>query len=205
MTNFTALDTETTGLKNHPKLGHPEIVQLSLLPMQGDLTDLISYSKTNSFEKLVLKLKAETKTENFLPSQPIDKRATDVHGLTRRNLVGSRLSKHAILDTDTKVILAHNAAFDYRCLGKPEGIESICTMKLTKKLDKQLDLGVKNFKLVTLISHFYGEEAEEALTHAHTAEMDTVMVVLLLLKLLDYMPKVQSMEDLHVSYKLLTG
>lgn len=202
---YTALDTETTGLKNHPTLGHPEIVQLSLLPVAPDLTVLQTYLEAEGVEKLFLKLTEEAVTENFMPTQAIDSRATDVHGLTRRNLTGSRKTSQLALPEGCKVILAHNAAFDYRCLGKPEGIELICTMKLAKKLDKQLDLGAANFKLVTLIEHFYGEEAKEVTSQAHQAETDTVMVVLLLLKLLEYMPNIKTMEGLQTSYKLLTG
>lgn len=180
MSNYV-IDFETTGLTNHPKLGHPQIIQAAYLKISG----------WKNFEI------EETYTENFRPSMAIDPNATKVHGLTFRDVMKCRKSENFELPNDTAYLIAHNAKYEKRCLGSPGNIKFICTMELAKILKKQLGLKYENCQLETLTKFFFPKRPERLL-EKHTALNDCRNTLFLLEKLLTYIPAIIDLEELYL-------
>jgi len=201
-----ALDTETTGIKNHPIHKHPQVIELAFIPLKNDFQNLISISKIekkNSFLKLVDELTASGTVNRYLPSMEIDKRATEVHGIRFKDLLGCPKSEDLELPEETSYLAGHNIQYDYRCLGKPKNIKCFCTLTLARKLDKKFGIGFPNHKLDTLILYFYGEMAQDLIDNSHQALTDTIKVILLLSKLLSYVPNIATFEELYKFQELL--
>jgi len=201
-----ALDTETTGLKNHTIHGHPQVVELATIPLNSDFQNLVFISKIEkeySFLKLVDELLAKGTVNRYRPTMDIDRRATEVHGIMFKDLLGCPKSEDLKLPENTRFIVGHNIQYDYRCLGKPEDIRRFCTLTLARKLDKKFGIGFPNHKLDTLILYFYGEMARDLIENSHQALTDTVKVILLLAKLLQYIPNVKTFEELYEFQEML--
>ena len=192
-----ALDCETTGFKKNPKTGRPDVIELSTIEMPPTLTSLREFAEDSRlYGAWVEGLCQKATTERFRPEIPIANTASKIHGMYFKDLLKCRPTRDLSLPP-MEYMIAHNAGFDYRALGKPEGVKVICTMSLAKTLDKQLGLGFQNHKLDTLIYNFYGELAVDLLQNSHQAESDTIKVVLLLGALLKFIPKIATVEDLY--------
>ena len=198
-----ALDVESTGLANHPTRGHPKVIELAIIPLNTSMDVLLTFIASNPIDFVIDQLVSDGDVERFRPSMKIDKRATEVHGIMYRDLHGCESSTKAILPQDTEYIVGHNIQYDYRCLGKPEGIKRVCTLNLAKKLDKKFGIGFKNHKLDTLILYYYGEDARDLVDNSHAALYDTVKVILLLAKLVEFIPNVSTVEELYDFQELL--
>ena len=189
-----ALDTETTGLKNHKLHGHPQVIEFAYIPLQNKLQEIPDSPK---------ELKKLGFVEQFQPSMVIDKRATEVHGKTFRDLIGKRKSEALKLPEETEFIIGHNVQYDHRCLGKPP-VKTICTLFLARKLDKRHGLGFKNHKLDNLVIEIIGEtnsillsEVQEHLKNYHSALDDTVLTIILLKQLSKFIPGIATIEELY--------
>jgi len=206
MSNVYALDCETTGLKNHSIYKRPQIIELAYIPLESDFQNLKSISKIenqNSFLKLIEELVDKGTVNRYRPSMPIDKRATEVHGIHFRDLLKCPKSESLTIPETTQYLLGHNISYDYRCLGKPDNLKCICTLFLAKKLDKKFGIGFPNHKLDTLTLYFYGEKARPLIENSHQALTDTIKVVVVLAKLLEYVPNVNNVDELFSFYEML--
>jgi len=202
-----ALDTESTGLKNHPTLGHPQCIELATIELSNDLQSLRDTVEINKdsffFNSHIEQLFTLGNVTRYQPSMNIDPRATEVHDMVFKDLLGCPKSESLELPEGMKYLVAHNAQYDYRVLGKPEHIKCFCTLVLARKLDKKFGIGFKNHKLDTLVLHFYGTRAQSLIDNSHQALTDTVKVIIVLAKLLEYIPSVTSFEELYEFQQML--
>jgi len=209
------LDTETTGLDNHPKHGHPQVIELGTIEILGGNT-FLEYLRTGSTEKLIQDLLGnvlDKKISRWRPSMNIHPEATKIHGWTNQKLIngGFPKSEHiSKLDKDISFVIGHNIAYDLRCLNEKE-ISSICTMKIVRNMKKKLKdfpkitgaNGKDSAKLDDLITFFYAKELEkketlyEWVTGYHNALIDVYKCILLLKALLPYIPNVKTFEQLE--------
>jgi len=200
------LDTETTGVTNHPTHGHPQIIELALIPLEKELTSLkkkvVEAKDINSFLELVEELACSGEATRFKPSMQIHRKAVEVHGIKMLDLLKEPKSETLKLP-EVEYMLGHNIQYDYRCLGKPEGIKLICTLSLARKMDKKFGIGFKNHKQDDLLLHFYGETIRSLVTGHHAALYDCVKCLLLLVKLLEYVPNIKTYEELYEFQQLL--
>ena len=203
MGKILILDTETCGLTPHKDYGHTQVIELSTIEAHHDLPSFLEEVKLDVHE-LITYYQETAYRERFIPSMPIDPRATEVHGIRFKDLIGCRKSEHIELP-NTKYIIAHNAPFDVRALNVKDR-PYICTMGLAKVLDKQLKLNFPSHKLDSLIVHFYSEgEARLVIKETHDALFDTIKVVMLLKKLIEFIPAINSWEELYNFQTILKG
>jgi len=171
------IDTETTGIANTD-----QIIELAWINVGNEVSSL---------EPL------DTFQQYYKPSVPIHPKAQEVHGLSADKLKNYPSSILAKIPADTSIGIFHNASFDMRMLGKPD-IKSICTMKLAKKITKELnvDLGGSN-SLRNLFTFFYPDLSGDFLTLYHGAEADCKMTLAILIALLKFYPHIETLEQLE--------
>jgi len=198
MGKILILDTETTGVANHPTLGHPEVIELVYLEVDNSLNDI---SKVDSIyvKRIVNNYSIK---QRYRPEMPIHPEAFKVHGILFKDLLNKPKSSTCKLPEDVEYIVGHNVTFDHRCLGKPE-VKQICTMGLAKAINKKFKLEIGSFKLDNLNVHFYGEDARNVIKEYHDATTDVVKTILLLTKLLSYLPTINTFEGLYNFQQLL--
>ena len=198
MGKILILDTETTGITNHPVLGHPEVIELVYHELDNELIYITRLSTAYIIEaipKYAIK-------QQFKPEMPIHPEAFKVHGILFKDLLNKPKSSTCKLPEDVEYIVGHNVTFDHRCLGKPE-VKQICTMGLAKAINKKFKLEIGSFKLDNLNVHFYGEDARNVIKEYHDATTDVVKTILLLTKLLSYLPTINTFEGLYNFQQLL--
>lgn len=195
------LDTETTGIG---KLD--EVIQLAYVELQA------FEHIFNSFADIYGETQANGTDVKYRPSVPIHPEAAKVNGIKYVDLLKCPPSKQ--LDytdlTDVDYIIGHNISFDKRMLLQciPEDKQDlfdktkfVCTMALSKALDKNLDIGFPNHKLDTLVNHFFADDdnvKKTLLTETHDALGDVIKTILVLGKLCEYIPAVDSVESLDL-------
>lgn len=214
MQKILFLDTETTGLDNHPTYGHPQVIELGTIEIL-DGAIFIEYLRQTSIEELIeafLDNTTNKKLSNWRPSMNIHSEATKVHGWTNKKLIDGGFPKSELipkLSQDISFVIGHNIAYDLRCLNEVE-FPSICTMKLVRKIRTHViefpkivgENGHITTKLDDLIKFFYVEELkkEETLFNwmqgFHNALIDTYKCILLLKALLQYVPNVKDFNQL---------
>jgi len=197
-------DVETTGLNNHPTLGRPQVIELTTIPLDEDLVIYKNKLASVDIDYLSNALQAIAYTERFLPSMPIHPEAIKVHGIYYKDLMGCRKEETLTFSPTVKYMLGHNIKFDHRCLGKPD-VKLICTMELAKVIDKHFKLNFDSHKQDNLIVHFYGEEARKVVKDKHDSFTDTVKTVMLLKKLLEFIPAIDSWQKLYEFQTILKG
>jgi DNA polymerase III epsilon subunit-like protein len=186
MSKILVLDVESTGISNHPIYGHPQIIELAY----ADVTDLLILSFTEEQLRAI-----PVSNERFFPSMPIHPEATKIHGIQKKDLFGCKKSETITLP-EMKYIVGHNAAFDKRCLNMKE-VPEICTMALAKTISKQLKIKYENFKLDTLAAHYYPEVADTLVTKLHSANNDVLKTLLVLVKLVEHLPTLKTLDDVY--------
>jgi len=200
MTRVYIGDCESTGVTNHPVLGYPQVIEWGQLEVDNHIPTLLKsiykIQNENSFIKSISIIESKGTSKRYKPSMTIHKRAREVHGIWNKDLFKEDRSEDLELP-EMDYLIGHNIVYDLRCLGKPEGIKPICTMGLAKQLDKQLGIGFKNSKQDDLLLHFYGEQIRDLVTGHHAALTDCVKCLLLLIKLLEYIPGVTTLEELY--------
>lgn len=185
------LDTETTGLGNHPTFGHPQVIELAYikLPTLRDIegflnnhTDYIKY------------------TERFKPSISIHKQASEIHGIYFKDVLKCRKSEDIQLPS-MEYMVGHNIQYDHRCLGKPN-VKLICTQQLAKKIDKHFGVGFPNVKLEGLVSYF-----NPSYNHGnyHKALEDCAKTIYVLFSLLKFIPGITTWDELYEFQVTLKG
>ena len=205
MTNISVVDTETTGVTNHPIHGHPQIIEFASIPLSNDLAVVISYINATSYSlpETVSRLSLLGESKKYKPSMKIHKEAVKVHGISMQSLLKEDKSEDIVFPP-MDYMLGHNIQYDYRCMGKPKGIKLICTLKLARAFDKQFGIGFQNKKQDTLLLHFYGEDIRWLVTGHHAALSDCVKCLLLLVKLLEYVPNIKTFEELYAFQESLS-
>lgn len=181
------IDTETTGITNHPIHGHPQIIQLAELSLVGIAPrDLLAFDSYESFN---------VSSRNFRPSMPIAEEATNIHGYTEAKLQQYPPSESLVYE-EPEITIGHNISYDLRCLNK-KGLSSICTMTLFRKLNKNMNLGLENVKADYLVEKFFPEEAKTLVKQKHSAADDCYKVLLLLKKIVHLCPKIFTWRELQ--------
>lgn len=186
------LDTETTGIKNHPDKGHPEVIQMAYMK-------LLDYPDLNNINSMSYPMIVE----HYLPSMEIEETAYTIHGLSMEYLeeVTNRESSEAVEDIkleEPKYILGYNISYDMRCLGKPL-YKTICLMKIYKKISKLIDLETTDHKLHTLyplVCKVF-DIPEISKNVYHQADVDVYKTYILLLHLVKSLPNLRSFDDLY--------
>lgn len=177
MNKAIILDTESTGL---------------IEPI--DAVEIAYFYLDDSFNKL----EKSSFYSKFLPNVPIHPKASEVHGFTMENLKGQPSINTFVFPTDVKYLIGHNILYDYRVLKQPKNVKLICSKELSiKYLTKQSGKGSKGVNTLTgLIERYYPDEAEELITNAHSALQDCKLCYLILLKVLEAAPELDSFEKL---------
>ena len=195
MSKILILDTETTGLHA------PQACEIAYFPMPVSFSDFKLKLKDDFESNFDFKSKVEFDfvfNQRFKPNKKIDPQAAKITGIsdeTVRNCPGIDTFS---LPEETKIIIGHNITYDhkvlsYKDLANPIPVQLICTKELAQ-LAFQKD-NTKNNKLVTLIEHFYPEHIE-MLQFAHGAYQDCLFVYMILHKILERLPKIDSWEGL---------
>lgn len=181
------IDSETTGLQAPEPIevayfGLSNIENLRKCILMGE--DFLIDHTLNKLDHYYL--------ERFNPSKAIDAGASRVNGIYKKDLLTCRKSSEFTLPTETEYFIGHNVAFDHRVLGKPE-VKLICTKELALLVFNR-ETGLGNNKLTTLIEYLY--PGRGLTVNAHGALHDCKLVYLLLLKILEKLPKIETWDEL---------
>ena len=191
---------ETTGIQNNEKTGKPDIIELAHINLNGHYMDMFTLTKLSKIEltKAVLTYASEGYSERFKPELNIHPEAYKIHGIRFTDLLKCRKHTEALnsIPKEMDYMIAHNASFDYRCIGKPEGVKLLCTQKLSKKLSKYAGKKFENHQLDTLVKHFY-PEFPELLGKHHTALGDCVKTILVFIRLIEELPGIKTWDGLY--------
>jgi exodeoxyribonuclease X len=156
MRSYFVADVETTGVRPTDK-----IVELCFIEIN------------DSFELL-------SQGESLIdPEIPIPSGASAVHGITNRRVEDEPtieqymdMKSNPLMTTHPAVLIAHNAAFDFRYLGPwmQDGSDTLCTLRLAKKIYPGLD----SYKLQALK---YSLDLPDVEGDAHRAGADVEMLL----------------------------
>jgi exodeoxyribonuclease X len=183
------LDTETTGLP--PEGEACEIAYLAVTWVRSVNCSALIYSK--------LEPKFH---QTFMPKADFHPKASECNGFTKEKLKGSPCISTFKFPEDVCYMIGHNINFDWQILGKPK-VKLICTKELAiKYLTKESGKGTKGVNTLTgLIERYYPDEAKELITNAHSALQDCKLCYLILLKVLETAPELNSFEKLAAQCK----
>jgi exodeoxyribonuclease X len=197
MSKAIILDCETTNLAH---LGG-EACEISYFPIFMDIlyNEALTLGKYD-FKTIALFRKIsqlETFHQTFMPKGEFSPKASEVNGFTKESLKGSPCISTFVFPTDVAYMIGHNIIFDWQMVTKPD-VKLICTKELAiKYLTKQSGRGTKGTNTLTgLIETYYPEEAKELITNAHSALQDCNLCYLILLKVLEVAPELDSFEKL---------
>lgn len=190
-----SLNCETTG-----KLAIDQVIELAYLPLL-DLSSLrVLASKTTGEElKNEVTLLNNWTVHRFNPTVPINKRAYELHGISKVRLIKepSSLKVLEYLPKDMKFMVGYNIPFDYKILGRPKDILLIDLLAIVRKLRKEhpewRKLELANNKLDTYMKAMY---PELSFAREHSAKEDCIKSILLLCKVLPALTEVDSWEGL---------
>ncbi len=202
MSKIVVLDTETTGISNHPTLGHPEVIELAQMEVLDSI--LTAYTDTEmTWIEIANWVQDEVKVQRYLPEMVIHPDAYRIHGILAKDLRGMPKSSTCKLPSDIEYIVGHNVMFDHRCLGKPD-VKQICTMGLARSINKKYNLGMESLKLDYLVQYLYPSVCTDIIQPKHTAPNDVLKTVLVLARLVAiYFPKVRTFAALYDMQQLL--
>lgn len=191
------LDTETTGL---PPKG--EACEIAYFPaiFADDIvsldTELVSPFLDNleNFEDVF--------HQTFMPKGDFHPKASACNGFTKEKLTGSPCISTFKFPENVEYMIGHNIVFDHAILKKPK-VKLICTKELALKyLTKTSGKGTKGVNTLTgLIERYYPDEAAKLIANAHSALQDCKLCYLILLKVLEAAPELDSFEKLAMQCK----
>lgn len=200
---FLVLDTETTGLHK------PQACEIAYFPVPNTLAELKSKLESALESNFGLKSNLDFDfyfrshfdfvfESRFKPNKPIDPQAAKVTGIYDKDVADCPSIDTFELPEKTYCLIGHNITFDhkvlsYKDLTNPIKVKLVCTKELSQ-LAFQGD-NIQNNKLTTLFAHFYPEHTA-ILEKAHGAYQDCLMVYMLLAKILERLPKVETWETL---------
>lgn len=172
------LDTETTGMA-----ADDEVIELAYIELPT-LAELKKLSPIYGRE-------FPTECRQFYPDKDIHPAAQAVHGKSKNSLKGNPRFCPSVVPK-AKILLGHGVSFDYRMI-KANGIPTICTLSLAKRLWKKGE--VSGHKLTTLITEII-PNGKDLIVEAHGAMADCFLTLILLDEILKLMPDVACWEDL---------
>ena len=200
------LDCETTGIAKTD-----QVIQFASISIADNRHSLLKHNvKTPLYEQhqknSFTPTEAITKLENkfFNPTVPINKHAQDVHGISKLKLI-----KHPSVTTfkvpKIKILIAHNAHFDFRMLKQTDSnwdfsdTKVICTCSLAKQIEKisKIKFGFENYQLKSIFKFFYPELLPKYETKLHDALGDCEMTLLIMIKLWEKFPFITKVEELQ--------
>ena len=186
-----SLDTETTGVGTSD-----QIMQLAYIDVPNEISTLIKDFTEIGHGRNLLHLPKYA--EYFRPDVPCHPEAFKVHGITPEMVADCLPSEHAVLPSNCTHMIAHNAPFDYRMLGKPD-VKVICTVSLAKKIEKIRGekFPCENYQLFTMFSAFYPELRDNFVKIRHDALTDCYMSTLLLVALLKHFPFIKTIDGVY--------
>lgn len=187
------LDTETTGISTDAQ--PIAIAYLELQDLEKYPKSVLLYYLTSSTAKPDIRINKFSSL--WRPDIPIHPQATLVHGFTLDMLKDCPLYSEFKFP-EVEYLIAHNADFDHRILGKPD-VKLICTVKLAKKVFPSIKTdptGVPNYKLTTLIEHLV-PNGRDILDEAHSALGDAIMTLIILSLILEKLPRISTWEELY--------
>ena len=185
------LDCETTGVSNTDQVIELAYYEVDTLAQEKERT-------WNSIEDEIM-------TFRYFPSVSIHERAYAVHGLGLSMLTSYPPSASIELPESIDYIIGHNITFDKRMIGNTnpalkeqlEQAKYICTLALSKSISKFLNISYENNQLDTLAKHYYPEFSETLVTPLHSAKNDVLKTLLVLLKLVEHVPTLETFEDIY--------
>jgi len=190
------LDSETTGL---PPKG--EACEIAFMQIHTDLPTIFNEVLDNPIENSIHIIQ-RTFEQRYMPKGDFHPKASECNGFTKEKLAGSPCISTFKFPEDVEYMVGHNANFDHAILKHPK-VKLICTKELaTKYLTKKSGAGTKGVNTLTgLIERYYPEEAKELIANAHSALQDCKLTYLLLLKILEAAPELDSFEKLAMQCK----
>lgn len=193
------LDCETSGLP--PKGEACEIAYFEVRPIDSwfiETTSKLLQEGKQSRDLFDYSYIIDAFHQTFMPIGDFHPKASEVNGFTKENLKGSPCISTFKFPTDVTYMIGHNIKFDFDILKQPENVKLICTKELAVKyLTKQSGKGTKGVNTLTgLIEQYYPEEAKELIANAHSALQDCKLCYLILLKILEVAPELDSFEKL---------
>lgn len=182
-------DSETTGLIS------PQACEIGWLHVQDTLaefkqavvTDPIAFLSDNSYFLSVYE-------QRFRPTKPIELQASKVTGIYMKDVIKCPSITTFEFPKSVKYMIGHNIAYDWRVFNKPD-VKLICTKELAQLVFPK-DKGLKSHKLTTIIEWLYPEDGATLVANAHGAVLDCKLVYLVLLKVLEKLPQVETWEQL---------
>jgi exodeoxyribonuclease X len=182
-------DSETTGLVD------PQACEIGWLHVQDTLTefkqavvtDPIAFLSDNSYFLSVYE-------QRFRPTKAIELQASKVTGIYMKDVLHCPSITTFEFPKSVKYMIGHNIAYDHRVFGKPD-VKLICTKELAQLVFPK-DKGLKSHKLTTIIEWLYPEDGATLVANAHGAVLDCKLVYLVLLKVLEKLPQVETWEQL---------
>lgn len=189
------LDTETTDL---PHKGG-EACEIAYFEVHG-VAIVSDLKKGFEIDRLLKNTHFFTKAyfhQTFMPKGEFSPQASAVNGFTKENLAGSPCISTFQFPEDIEYMIGHNINFDWQILKKPK-VKLICTKELAiKYLTKERGKGTKGVNTLTgLIERYYPDEAKKLISNAHSALQDCKLCYLILLKILEAAPHLDSFEKL---------
>lgn len=159
-----------------------------------DAVEIAYFYLDNNFNKL----EESSFYSKFMPNAAIHPKASEVHGFTKDSLKGQPNINTFEFPKDVMYLIGHNILYDYKVLKAPKNVKLICSKELSiKYLTKQSGRGTKGVNTLTgLIERYYPEEAKELIANAHSALQDCKLTYLILLKVLEVAPELDSFEKL---------
>jgi exodeoxyribonuclease X len=139
----------------------------------------------------------------FMPNVASRPKAAEVHGFTKENLAGQPSIDTFVFPDDVTYLIGHNILYDHKVLKYPKNVKLICSKELSiKYLTKKSGAGTKGLNTLTgLIASYYPDKAEELISKAHSAAQDIDLCYLILLKILEAAPELDSFEKLAAQCK----
>ena len=182
-------DTETTGLID------PQACEIGWLHVQDTLAEFkqavvdnpVAFLSDNSYFLSVYE-------QRFRPTKAIELQASKVTGIYMKDVLHCPSITTFEFPKSVKYMIGHNIAYDHRVFGKPD-VKLICTKELAQLVFPK-DKGLKSHKLTTIIEWLYPEDGATLVANAHGAVLDCKLVYLVLLKVLEKLPQVETWEQL---------
>ena len=182
-------DTETTGLVA------TQACEIGYLHVQDELSDFKTTKVANPLDILVDNSPfLSVYEQRFRPTKPIELQASKVTGIYMKDVLRCPSITTFEFPKSVKYMIGHNIAYDWRVFGEPK-VKLICTKELAQLVFPK-DKSLKSHKLTTLIEWLYPEEGATLVANAHGAVLDCKLVFLVLHKVLDKLPQVESWEQL---------
>jgi len=183
------LDTETPGFASNPATGHPDIIELAYIDVTNTVPKALAVTQPENFTNF---------QQLYKPEQEISPQATEIHGYVNKDLEGYPSCREAKIEFPAYII-CHNASFDYKALGKPEHVKTICTLSIIKAICKfRKDIELENHKLDTVYKYFFPNQPIEVnKTAFHSAMGDCKKLYFFLTIIVSLFPKLDNWEALY--------